>query len=221
MNLSAAQTEMLRAKFTRPATYLIGEHLVAPVPNDRAVVIRDAIRDCFRKPLEESAENRRLAAASKGKRRPLRRKRNCPDTSRGANCLEIAAQLREDEAADLLESDAKSTKRARKAEARDNKFTIELRGALDDLIVNVDISRLSLPKIKTLLVWKNQAVPKPWNNKTKPTGIATWNGLGLSQEVIYAERSQLPNDDDDDDDMEDVRSDDDNDDEIYHFPIAE
>ena len=91
--LTRAQTEELRTLFTKPAVHSIEGHLVVPVPDQRAVVIKAALLDAMRSPLEESCKNLRDAVAAKAAR-TTKRRAGIPNTVLGANLLTTAAYLR-------------------------------------------------------------------------------------------------------------------------------
>ena len=91
--LTREQAEELRTLFTKPAAQTIEGHLVVPVPDQRAVVIKTTLLDAIRSPLEESCKNLRDATAAKAARTTKRRV-GVPNTVLGADLLTTAAYLR-------------------------------------------------------------------------------------------------------------------------------
>jgi hypothetical protein len=191
MNISEAQLEVLRAALVTPRTVEIGDHLVALVPASRALVVRKVVFEVIRRPLEESGQQLR-AASTAGRRK--RAKRGCPNTSLGGDATLIMAELYAQEQAEAAELAEKASKRAKKATARGDKKAIDLCAALGDLIEKgYDIAALTLPKVKALLEWRGVAVPVPWSNTTKPTGIAAWAAGAFNEGVLLAQhKAMLP-----------------------------
>ncbi len=197
MGLSHDDLDKLRDVFTKPVPVIIGEYTVAPVPQDRAIVLKRLVTDMLRQPFESVVVTQALRA---GAPKRTRRRGGVPDTTRGACTVEIALQLRATQAADDKDSAERAQKRARKTMVRANKKVTELRGALEALLnAKCDIRALTLSKAAALLRWKEVPMGKPWNNNARPAAHALWDAKKISEAVVYAaHRLMLVELDDDD-----------------------
>ena len=215
MGLSLEQTIKLREMFTKPRAVDIDGFMVAPVPNDRAIVLDRIVLENLRAPLEQSVENQRAALAEKAqKRKPAKRKRRCPDTARGGDCLSISRQLHEDEKNQDKERAETERKRARRDVARSSKSALDLRAAMEKAASKDDPSKLSLPNLKALITWRGGNVPDPLNGKSKPDAIQEWMRIAptadeLRAAVATANEPACAQDSDDDSDSDDSNDDDD------------
>jgi len=209
LGVGAENLEKIRDKITKQRPVTIGEYIVAPVPQGRAIVVQRLVLDFFREPFAELHSGRQAA------KRP-RRRGSVPDTTKGADCGAVALQLHAFEAADLKDRAEKEARRACKVAARDGKKTIELRAALGDLIEkSYDIAKLTLSKIKPLLEWRAVPVPKPWKTETKHMAVAAWEARKFDRDVLSAEHQAMLivlASEEDDEDMSDEEDEDEGDD---------